>query len=144
MTQAQTQTEASMPDPSQPPHRSRRGIRQGRRELLSKNEPLPPVGLKMTASSSCVVHFEDHGQDFLRWTITDGKVVDCEPFQAWLWNGTTILSDPEVGECLRIKGPRSIGVIALKYPVERIDPLDGNFGDAVSDPSWTGAEGGVS
>lgn len=141
MTQAQTQTEASLPDPSHLTEAGADSAKAG--QLLGKNEPLRPVVLKMTASSSCVVHFEDHGQDFLRWTITDGKVVDCEPFQEWLWNGTTILSDLEVGVCLRIKGPRSIGVIELKYPVERIDPLD-DFGNPVSDPVWTGAEGGVS
>jgi hypothetical protein len=35
------------------------------------------------------ITFEDHGQDFLTWTIDTEleQVVACEPFQASLWVG---------------------------------------------------------
>jgi len=37
------------------------------------------------------VFFEDDGQDFLEWDINDtGEVVDCRPFQSWLWIGTKV------------------------------------------------------
>lgn len=33
------------------------------------------------------IHFADNGQDFTEWEIDPetGKVLDCLPFQAWLW-----------------------------------------------------------
>jgi hypothetical protein len=35
--------------------------------------------------------FVDDGQDFLEWDIDgEGKVVDCRPFQAWLWVGMVV------------------------------------------------------
>jgi hypothetical protein len=43
------------------------------------------------------IHFEDRGQDFLWFDIdSDGKVVDCGPFQAWLWVGKKgkLLTEP--------------------------------------------------
>lgn len=37
------------------------------------------------------IHFEDHGQDFLRWEIdAKGKVIGCEPFQASYWCGLEV------------------------------------------------------
>lgn len=35
------------------------------------------------------IYFEDDGQDFLWWDLDDeNNVVDCGPFQAWLWVGS--------------------------------------------------------
>ena len=34
--------------------------------------------------------FEDHGQDFLEWDVIDGVVVDCRPFQGFVWKGTKV------------------------------------------------------
>lgn len=37
------------------------------------------------------VFFVDDGQDFLEWDLSDkGEVVECRPFQGWLWNGTMV------------------------------------------------------
>lgn len=37
------------------------------------------------------IHFEDHGQDFLRWEIdAKGTVIGCEPFQAAHWCGLEV------------------------------------------------------
>jgi len=67
------------------------------------------------------IHFEDHGQDFLEWDIEDGAVVDCRPFQGWLWNGTKVHStDIRPGLLLGItttSGKRT----RLRYPVERVE-----------------------
>lgn len=39
------------------------------------------------------IEFEDRGQDFTRWTCDEtGKVIECAPFQGWLWEGVTVLS----------------------------------------------------
>lgn len=66
------------------------------------------------------VHFEDKGQDFLEWDIEDGVVVDCRPFQGWLWNGTKVHStDLKPGLLLDITPP-SGGRTRLRYPVEEV------------------------
>lgn len=66
------------------------------------------------------VHLEDHGQDFLEWDIKDGVVVDCRPFQGWLWNGTKVHStDIQPGLLLDIT-LTSGGRTRLRYPVEKV------------------------
>jgi len=66
------------------------------------------------------VYLEDHGQDFLEWDIEDGTVVDCRPFQGWLWNGTKVLNtDIRPGDILKIV-PASGGELTLNYPVESV------------------------
>jgi len=67
------------------------------------------------------VHFEDHGQDFLEWDIKDGVVVDCRPFQGWLWNGTKVHNtDIQDGDILQITTTDGVER-TLKYPVERVE-----------------------
>ena len=39
-----------------------------------------------------VLHFTDHGQDFLRWELdARGKVIGCGPFQAGVWCGKYVM-----------------------------------------------------
>lgn len=39
------------------------------------------------------IHFEDHGQDFLRWTVDGlGRVIDCQPFQGHVWIGLIVVN----------------------------------------------------
>lgn len=39
-----------------------------------------------------VLHFEDHGQDFLRWELdAKGLVIGCEPFQGFVWKGKRVI-----------------------------------------------------
>ncbi len=66
------------------------------------------------------VYLEDHGQDFLEWDIEDGIVVDCRPFQGWLWNGTKVHNtNIQPGDILEIT--LSTGFPAtVNYPVERV------------------------
>jgi len=67
------------------------------------------------------VYLEDHGQDFLEWDIEDGVVVDCRPFQGWLWNGTKVHStDIKPGDILEIT-PVTGGRTTLSHPVERVE-----------------------
>lgn len=50
------------------------------------------------------VHFVDDGQDFLEWDLDDdGKVIDCRPFQGWVWIGTIVRNkDIKPGDHLNI------------------------------------------
>lgn len=67
------------------------------------------------------VCLEDHGQDFLEWDVDNGVVVDCRPFQGWVWNGTQVHNNPiRKGDILQItvQGRRT----TLNYPVERVKP----------------------
>jgi len=69
------------------------------------------------------VTFEDHGQDFLRWDIEDGVVVDCQPFQGWVWNGVKILSEEFApGDKLKIQLRGGVAS-ELRYPVSKIEEV---------------------
>jgi len=75
------------------------------------------------------VYLEDRGQDFLEWDIEDGIVVDCRPFQGWLWNGTKV-HNTNIQPCdiLEITPAKEVGThtlspvtpSTLNYPVERV------------------------
>ena len=66
------------------------------------------------------VYFEDDGQDFLEWDIQDGKVVDCRPFQGWVWNGTQVTStDIRKGTILNVVLKEG-AVTTLKHKVEKV------------------------
>jgi len=67
------------------------------------------------------VHLEDHGQDFLRWDIKDGVVVESYPYQGWVWNGVKIINEEfGPGDKLIIQRGDS-AVMTLNYPVEKIE-----------------------
>lgn len=66
-----------------------------------------------------VIHLEDRGQDFLRLIVRESVVVAAEPFQGWIWAGSTIVSKPQVGRCLKLK--RGHLLATLSYPVIRLE-----------------------
>lgn len=68
------------------------------------------------------VTFQDHGQDFLKWDIENGKVVSCRPFQARVWCGLEIHCKPSPGEKLRIKNHEG-KLTWIKYPLTKVKPL---------------------
>ena len=72
------------------------------------------------ATGSATVHFEDHGQDFLRWHIKASRIVGCEPFQASVWCGREVLSIPKVGGriCIRASDGTELWI---KYPVSKVE-----------------------
>jgi len=71
------------------------------------------------------VYLEDHGQDFLEWDIEDRFVVDCRPFQGWLWKGTYVFStDIQPGLLLDIM-TKDEQRTRLRYPVERVEEKAG-------------------
>jgi len=71
------------------------------------------------------VVFVDDGQDFLEWDIDgEGKVVDCRPFQGWVWNGTIVHNkDIKPGDHLDITLPRGTRT-KLNHAVEKVIPIE--------------------
>jgi len=70
------------------------------------------------------VFFVDEGQDFLQWDIdNEGKVVDCRPFQGWVWIGTKVHNkDIKPGDHLDITTPRGTRT-TLNHAVEKVQQL---------------------
>ncbi|MEM8550198.1 MAG: hypothetical protein AAGF10_05350, partial [Verrucomicrobiota bacterium] len=69
------------------------------------------------------ITFEDHGQDFLWWVIDTktGKIIDCGPFQAWVWCEQTV----DQADSLKI-GDRPLcksgaGYRRLNYAITQIE-----------------------
>lgn len=68
------------------------------------------------------IRLEDHGQDFLEWDIdAEGNVVDCRPFQAWVWTDYRVLNHAELEVGSRIEIQREGKEPSfLKYRVQSI------------------------
>jgi len=70
------------------------------------------------------IMFEDHGQDFIYWQLDEtGKVIDCQPFQQWLWEGAIVLNHQRLAVGIHpvITKPGVIeGLLTMKYPIEKI------------------------
>jgi len=73
------------------------------------------------------IGFEDHGQDFLQWTIDTEKerVVDCQPFQQDIWVGKKCTQKAfEVGGFVIVGTPYTKdGVMTIKHPISSIDAI---------------------
>lgn len=70
-----------------------------------------------------IIHFEDHGQDFLRWIVNpEGEVVISEPFQQWIWRGNIVnLETLCEGKTLSYTSTRGGERHNIRYPVEKIE-----------------------
>jgi hypothetical protein len=70
------------------------------------------------------IYFEDHGQDFNRWTLdSDGVVVESFPFQNRLWRGCRVLwhAQLRVGDCLIYRTADGKHTHNIRYPIVRIE-----------------------
>jgi len=78
---------------------------------------------KYGQQSETVIHFEDLGQDFLRFVVRGSEVVGSEPFQGWLWVGAKVLSKPRVGRCLDIEVQSTLKHVklTLRYRITKIE-----------------------
>lgn len=67
-----------------------------------------------------IVEIEDHGQDFLEWHLNkDGVVVDCKPFQAWIWVGNVVdLATVKQGFRLTMESGD-----VLNYPTKKVKTI---------------------
>lgn len=65
------------------------------------------------------VEFNDCGQDFLKWKIKNGQVVESIPFQTWMWKGT-IVKNKEIykGDILLVTLPHGDRTTII-YPVKK-------------------------
>lgn len=70
------------------------------------------------------IFFVDDGQDFLEWDINDkGEVVDCRPFQGFVWIGTKVHNkDIKPGDQLDITTPDGLSR-RLIHAVEKVQQL---------------------
>lgn len=71
------------------------------------------------------IHFQDKGQDFLYWDVDFlGVVVDCGPFQAFVWVGTVLdLPLPEVGGRPHFE-TKDGDYLTLNYAIEKIEEME--------------------
>lgn len=72
------------------------------------------------------IHFEDHGQDFLEWTLDEeGFVIDCTPAQGsfWCMSGVNDHENLKVGDHVTIINERWDDELTINYPIERIQVL---------------------
>lgn len=70
------------------------------------------------------ITFEDHGQDFITWKLdNNGVVVDCMPFQAFVWCGVRVeLSRKlQVGDIVAFRRAGEIHINTIRYPVAEIE-----------------------
>jgi hypothetical protein len=68
------------------------------------------------------IRFQDNGQDFLTWQIDEqGNVVDCQPFQAFVWVGCIVLNHAtlKAGEKVEILN-KDGHEMTVRHLVERI------------------------
>lgn len=66
------------------------------------------------------ITFDDQGQDFLEWDLDrKGHVIACRPSQAWLWVGTRVTTQPELGKRVGIKTKTGERMF-IKYDITRI------------------------
>ena len=74
-----------------------------------------------------VMTFEDHGQDFLTWTLDkNGKVIDCNA-QCWCWVGGHVTDHrsliPGVHPLYQSKGDGAVRPV--NYPLEKVQHFKG-------------------
>jgi len=85
-----------------------------------KKEILEMSKKEIEFNTKYIIEFEDFGQDFLKWFISnDGYVLDSQPFQRWLWAGHfTIPQTAKIGEKLAIWNN---GESYVNYPIKSIE-----------------------
>ncbi len=95
---------------------------------MSKKKPDLLTGRPAPHESAVVrIEFEDHGQDFLWWDLTDdGVVLDCGPFQGDVWCGNVVLQNPaslKKGSLVTVASASVGRSITIKYPLEAVQRL---------------------
>lgn len=67
---------------------------------------------------SILLTFDDQGQDFLRWTLNErGVVIECAPFQNWVWRGARVLDFENLAEGDTVNIAHNGKVLTIKYPL---------------------------
>lgn len=86
-----------------------------RRAVMARLRHLDKVAMTL--------HFEDHGQDFLRWELDrNGKVLASKPFQGSIWKGVKVLQ-PQLsrkGSIVRFVRPGESEEKTIRYPLTKV------------------------
>ena len=81
----------------------------------------------MIGTPTRIVHLQDNGQDFLEWHLDDaGTVVDCQPFQGWLWCGSRVTNLAELAPGVQIRfipARPNAPEILLRHLVQRVETV---------------------
>lgn len=79
--------------------------------------------LRHYAKVAITITFEDHGQDFLEWDLdTNGKVIECRPFQASLWCGRLVVNNAELRKRSKVILDNGNNI---RYPLENVQHFKG-------------------
>ncbi len=102
-------------------------IKENRKIILEMN----PIEIKR--NTKYIIHFEDHGQDFLKWYLDErGYVLDSQPFQRNVWVGKSTVPDfVQVGALLPIFMEEKTGhdcFSHVNYPIKKIEVMDAKRG----------------
>lgn len=89
---------------------------------MNEKEKQSAISDQLTDEELIVIEFEDHGQDFITWVVDRyGKVVDCQPFQYWIWTKKEVLMETlQVGQLVDYFDPTTGDWRSIKYPVKSI------------------------
>lgn len=72
-----------------------------------------------------IIEFEDHGQDFLSWTVdlNTWQVVDSKPLMSKIWNGTQVVFPKHIipGDYVEFISNHDGEKRTCKYPVEKVE-----------------------
>lgn len=67
------------------------------------------------------IHFEDHGQDFLKWVINEkGHIVECTPAQGMIWT-RWVVTDKKFKKGQRVNIINGTAKLQIKYPIEKVE-----------------------
>ncbi len=67
------------------------------------------------------VTFEDNGQDFLEFDLDeDGIVIDCRPFQAFLWVNHKVINHDSLVANQNVILQTTNGDLTIKHKIESI------------------------
>ncbi len=86
-----------------------------------------PKGLvKYKPETATKITFEDHGQDFLEWTIDkNGQILTCAPFQGSIWCRYMVTTKRfKVGGFVSIQKPDQ--ALTIKYAIEKVEKVNVN------------------
>ena len=86
--------------------------------------------LRYLEKVATVLHFTDHGQDFLRWELdAKGKVIGCGPFQGFIWKGKHVMNHDllRAGDTVHYRSMGdSTSVDNIRYPLALVERKEGS------------------
>lgn len=73
-------------------------------------------------------HFEDHGQDFLWFDVSEAGVVVACDMQEWVWKGCLVANEPPTalkpGDHIQLYSRATGLVTTIRYPITKAEPAE--------------------